>query len=176
MDQINLNKKVYAKNQYERVIDTNFSQLANTNPSSIVPTPTISVSEFFQNYTQIFFQIPKEGETDSHEYLIKTSSEYINANLINNDIQALIDEINILQQQNLELNRQIIELQSANSFAQTTLTQITPNIEIPTIDTSINQNTTQQTNTPPPTLLQQLQQAAPNNSLLNNPFIANKLR
>ena len=50
MDQINLNKKVYAKNQYERVIDTNFSQLANTNPSSIVPTPTISVSEFFQYF------------------------------------------------------------------------------------------------------------------------------
>jgi hypothetical protein len=115
MDQINLNKKVYAKNQYEKVIDTNFSQLANTNPSSFIPTPTISVSEFFQNYTQIFFQIPKEGETNSHEYLIKTSSEYINADLVNNDIQALIDEINILQQQNLELNKQIVNLTASGS-------------------------------------------------------------
>jgi hypothetical protein len=115
MDQINLNKKVYAKNQYERVIDTNFSQLANTNPSLIVPTPIISVSEFFQNYNQIFFQIPKEGETNSHEYLVKTSSEYINVDLVNNDIQALIDEINILQQQNLELNQQIVNLTISGS-------------------------------------------------------------
>ncbi len=168
MDQINLNKKVYAKDQYERVINTNFTQLANTTPSSITPVPTISVSEFFQNYNQIFFQIPKEGETNSHEYLVKTSSEYINADLVNNDIQALIDEINILQQQNLELNRQIIELQSVNSLTQNVSNEIIPNINVPTIDTSINQTSTQQTNTPPPTPLQQLQQAAPNNTLLNN--------
>ncbi len=119
MDQINLNKKVYAKDQYERVINTNFTQLANTTPSSITPVPTISVSEFFQNYNQIFFQIPKEGETNSHEYLVKTSSEYINADLVNNDIQALIDEINILQQNNLELNQQIFELQSSASLPTT---------------------------------------------------------
>lgn len=112
MDKINLNKKVYSKNQYEKVIDTKFSQLA-ISPSEITTTePTISVEEFFQNYTQLFFQIPKLGETNSHEYLIKTSSEYINIDLINNDIQALIDEINILRQQNLELNQQIIDLQS----------------------------------------------------------------
>jgi hypothetical protein len=115
MEQINLNKKVYAKNQYEKVIDTQFSQLANTQPSAITPTPTISVSEFFQNYTQIFFQIPREGETNSHEYLVKTSSEYINADLINGDIQALVDEINILQQQNLELNQQIVNLTISGS-------------------------------------------------------------
>jgi hypothetical protein len=112
MDKINLNKKVYSKNQYEKVIDTKFSQLA-ISPSEITTAePIISVEEFFQNYTQLFFQIPKLGETNSHEYLIKTSSEYINIDLINNDIQALIDEINILRQQNLELNQQIIDLQS----------------------------------------------------------------
>ena len=115
METINLNKKVYAKNQYERVIDTKFSQLANTPSPTAAPTPLISVNEFFQNYNQIFFQIPREGETNSHEYLIKTSSEYINANTINEDIQALIDEINILQQQNLELNQQIVNLTTSGS-------------------------------------------------------------
>jgi hypothetical protein len=113
MAEISLNKKVYAKNQYEKVIDTQFSQLA-TSPSAITSTqitPTISVDEFFQNYQQIFFQIPKLGATNSHEYLVKTSSEYIGSTQINDDLQALIDEINLLQQQNLELNQQLIDLQ-----------------------------------------------------------------
>lgn len=114
MSTINLTKKAYNKNQYEKVIDTKFSQLANTpSPSTVIPT--ISVEEFFQNYNQIFFQIPKEGETNSHEYLIKTSSEYINFTATNEDIQALIDEINILQQTNLELNQQLVDLQVTGS-------------------------------------------------------------
>jgi hypothetical protein len=115
MATINLNKKVYAKNQYERVIDTKFSQLANVVPPTIVSEPTISIEEFFQYYDELFFQIPKEGETNSHEYLIKKSSEYVDSEPINNDIQALIDEINLLQQQNLELNQQIVELQISGS-------------------------------------------------------------
>ena len=118
-EKINLSKRVYAKNQYEKVIDTKFSQLA-TSPS---PTPTtaqqtvISVDEFFTNYNQLFFQIPKYGETNSHEYLIKTSSEYIDFSPINNDIQALVDEINLLQTQNLELNQRLVEIQLSGSQA-----------------------------------------------------------
>jgi len=111
MDKINLNKKVYSKNQYEKVIDTKFSQLA-TSPSDLPPpSNTITVEEFFQNYNDIFFQIPKLGVTNSHEYLIKTSSEYINFTPLNDEIQALIEEIDNLQQQNLELNQKLIELQ-----------------------------------------------------------------
>lgn len=112
MEKINLSKKVYAKNQYEKVIDTNFSQLATSPTPSTTFTPVnISVDEFFQNYNQIFFNIPKLGTTNSHEYLIKTSTEYIDNASINNDIQALIEEINNLQQQNLDLNQQLIDLQ-----------------------------------------------------------------
>lgn len=112
MENLNLSKKVYAKNQYEKVIDTNFSQLATSpTPLTELTTPTISVDEFFQNYTQIFFDIPKFGDTNSHEYLIKTSTEYIGYAPVNADIQALIEEINNLQQQNLELNQQLIDLQ-----------------------------------------------------------------
>jgi hypothetical protein len=109
MEQLNLNKRVYAKNQYERVIDTKFSQLA-TSPSDVAPpsTPTISVDEFFQNYTDLFFQIPKFGEVNSHEYLIKTSTDYIGSTAISNDIQALIDEVTQLRQENLELQQKTI--------------------------------------------------------------------
>lgn len=118
-EKVNLSKRVYAKNQYERVIDTTFSQLATTpTPTeAAATTPTISVDEFFQYYTDLFFQIPKFGEVNSHEYLIKTSTEYIGSTTINNDIQALIDEINLLQAQNLELNQRLIETQLSGSQA-----------------------------------------------------------
>ena len=109
MAEINLSKKVYAKNQYEKVINTQFSQLAT--PAVTSSITTISVDEFFQNYNEIFFEIPKFGLTNSHEYLIKTSQEYVGSDQLNNDIQALIDEINQLQQENLELNQQIVDLQ-----------------------------------------------------------------
>ena len=108
-EKLNLSKKVYAKNQYEKVINTDFSQLAT--PVVISSITTISIDEFFQNYNQIFFEIPKFGLTNSHKYLIKTSQEYVGSDQINSDIQALIDEINSLQQQNLELNQQIVDLQ-----------------------------------------------------------------
>jgi hypothetical protein len=108
MEKLNLNKKTYVKNQYEKVINTKFSQLANSVPPNTSLPPSISIEEFFQNYNDIFFQIPKLGATNSHEYLIKTSSEYVDSNAINSDIQALIDEINVLQQQNLELNQQLV--------------------------------------------------------------------
>ena len=115
MEKLNLNKKAYAKNQYEKVIDTRFSQLANSvSPNAPLP-PSISVEEFFQNYNDIFFQIPKLGAINSHEYLVKTSSDYINADVINNDIQALIEEINALQQQNLELNQQLVNSSISSS-------------------------------------------------------------
>ena len=74
-EQINLNKIVYSKTQYERVIDTSFTQLIEP-VSPVSPSiPSISVAEFFSNYQEIFFQIPRFGNINSHEYLILTSQE-----------------------------------------------------------------------------------------------------
>ena len=105
---INLNKQVYSKTQYERVIDTSFTQLVQPAATASAVAPTISVSEFFTNYQTLFFEIPKFGDTNSHEYLIKTSQEY--AGDFNNDetIQALIEEITQLRQENLDLQQQLL--------------------------------------------------------------------
>ena len=109
-EQIALTKQVYDNNQYQKVIDTTFTQLvqpASQATGSALPT----VNEFFDYYNQLFFDIPKFGETNSHEYLIKTSQEYIGvSNVVNDEIQALIDEVTQLRQDNLELNQQIISL------------------------------------------------------------------
>ena len=109
-ENINLNKQVYSKTQYERVIDTSFTQLVQPVATGSAVAPTISVAEFFTNYQTLFFEIPKFGDTNSHEYLIKTSQEY--AGDFNNDetIQALIEEITQLRQENLDLQQQVITI------------------------------------------------------------------
>jgi hypothetical protein len=107
MEQIIPTKIVYDKTQYEKVIDTSFTQLVQPQITSSVPT--ISVAEFFQYYQELFFSIPKFGDTNSHEYLVKTSSEYIGSTNTNDDlIQALLDETNQLRQENLDFQQQLL--------------------------------------------------------------------
>ena len=107
-EQILLTKQVYDKNQYQKVIDTTFTQLvqpASQATGSALPT----VNEFFDYYNQLFFDIPKFGEINSHEYLIKTSTEYIGASsVVNDELQALIDEVTELRQENLDLQQQLL--------------------------------------------------------------------
>lgn len=106
MEKINLRKQVYPKNEVNNVINTNFTEF--TLPTSQTAV-TASVDEFFNQYQTLFYQIPKFGEVNSHEYLVKTSGEYIGSNLPTNDtIQALIDEINQLRQENIDLQNQQI--------------------------------------------------------------------
>ena len=75
---ITLSKQVFAKSQYERVIDTTFTQLVQPQVTSSVVPP------------------------------IKTSQEYVGN--FNNDetIQALIEEITQLRQENLTLQQQLL--------------------------------------------------------------------
>jgi len=112
---VTLQKQVYDKNQYQKVIDTSFSQLVqptSTNTGSALP----SIDEFFTYYNQLFFDIPKFGVTNSHEYLIKTSQEYIGiSNVVNDEIQALINEVTELRQDNLELQQQLLNSVSATN-------------------------------------------------------------
>ena len=108
-DQITLVKPSFNKNSYEKVIDTSFSQL--TQPViDTTANPPISVQQFFTYYQQLFFTIPKFGEVNSHEYLIKTSTDYIGATTNVNDeiIQSLLEEINQLRQENLDLQQQLL--------------------------------------------------------------------
>jgi hypothetical protein len=107
--QVNLTKQVYDKNQYQKVIDTSFTQLVQPTVSTGSALP--SINQFFEYYNQLFFDIPKFGEVNSHEYLIQTSQEYIGtSNIISAEIQALIDEVTELRQENLELQQQLLTI------------------------------------------------------------------
>ena len=115
---LSLVKRLYNKQAYLNTIDTSFSELVPPTPE---PTPLPTVGEFFQLYEDLFYEIPKEGDTNSHEYLIRQSTSYIDTGLISEDIQALLDEITSLRQENLELQQNIVDLTtSINDTTRTT--------------------------------------------------------
>lgn len=103
---VNIDKIVFDKVDYPKVIDTSFSQLINSNPTSI--SSSLTVDDFFELYNTLFFEIPIEGETDSHKYLIKRSTEYVGETQNTEEIDLLLDEINQLRLELLEA-RQIID-------------------------------------------------------------------
>ncbi len=115
-ESINLQKQVYDKRQYTKVIDTSFKQLGvQSIQEQILTQPT--VTEFFEMYNTLFYQIPELGETNSHEYLIKTSSEYINFDTNQEEIAALQAEIAQLRTDLLDAQKQIVELQIGTTLA-----------------------------------------------------------
>lgn len=110
-ENIKLNKEVFNKRDYQKTINTSFTQLGvKTVQEQIDEQPT--VQEFFQMYNELFYEIPELGETNSHEYLIKTSTEYIGFEENNEIIQALQNEIAQLREELLETQKQLSEQQT----------------------------------------------------------------
>jgi len=102
---IKLNKEVFNKRDYEKTINTSFTQLGvKSIQEQINEQPT--VQEFFDMYNQLFYEINELGPTNSHEYLIKTSSEYIAFDENNEVIEALQNEITQLREELLEAQQQ----------------------------------------------------------------------
>ena len=115
-ENINFNKPVFNKNAYGKVIDTSFKQLgAPSIQQQLDVQPT--VNEFFAMYNELFYNIPEMGTTDSHEYLIKKSSDYILFNPNNEEITALQNEITQLRTDLLNAQKQIVELHTGTTLA-----------------------------------------------------------
>tara|TARA_B110000211_G_scaffold91743_1_gene106937 strand:+ start:270 stop:734 length:465 start_codon:yes stop_codon:yes gene_type:complete len=111
---VDLRREVFNKDQYKQVIDTNFSQLGVASVSASAED-TISVEEFFGNYNSIFYDIPPNGETNSHEFLVRESGQYINFDQIADEILALQEEIAGLRKELLAEQIKVIELESGVS-------------------------------------------------------------
>jgi len=105
---VDLNKNVFNKADFLKTVDASFKQLV---PPPTEEVPTFTVDDFFVEYENLFFEIPKEGETNSHRYLAQRSGEYANFELVNEEIQALLDEIASLRQENIDLQQQVFDLQ-----------------------------------------------------------------
>ena len=107
MSDINIKRQVFDKSAFDNTINTTFTELTST--PAITPEPTLpTIEEFFGYYNDLFYDIPKFGEAESHEYLILTSQQYVGPTSADNDlIDALIAEVTELRQENLNLQQEL---------------------------------------------------------------------
>lgn len=107
---VQIQKTVYNSIQFDKVVNRSFSTFTQPVPEE----DTDTVENFFRLYEKLYYVITPTGETDSHEYLIKKSSELVDFQKGTEDIQPLLDEIAQLREQLLQANQQIIDLETAN--------------------------------------------------------------
>ena len=108
MSQIPVQKTVFNKDDYGRVINTQFSQLLNQGATE--DTLSFTVDDFFQLYEDLFYQIPKEGDTNSHKYILQKEADYLGISISQDDVQALLNEITSLRQEVLGAQQTINDL------------------------------------------------------------------
>lgn len=95
MARVDFKKTVYEKNQFDKVVGSReFSTY--TQPTV---EDTITVDEFFNIYEELYLTIPINGDTQSHEYLVRKSTELTGIQDSTEDIQPLLDEIASLREQ-----------------------------------------------------------------------------
>jgi hypothetical protein len=108
---IKIQKTVYNATEFNKVVNRSFTTF--TQPT--VEEDTDTVDELFRLYEKLYFEIDVTGEQNSHEYLIKKSSELVNFEANTEEIQPLLDEIAQLREQLLQANQQILDLETATN-------------------------------------------------------------
>ena len=104
MSQIPIQKTVFNKESFDKVVDTQFHQLGVQSAA----LSEFTIDDFFRLYNEVFYQIPKEGNSNSHQYIIQKEADYLGIDLSSDNVQALLDEITVLRQE-------LINLQQATS-------------------------------------------------------------
>ncbi len=106
----NLHKNVFNKSEFNETVDTSFTQLKQEVDESFFDINLATMADFWVLYDKFFYQIPKLGEFNSHEYIGKTSLEYADSEYINDQIQALLDEIAALREENLRIMNDALDI------------------------------------------------------------------
>ena len=106
MAQISLDKTTFSKEDFDKLVDRSFKQLIDQTPQDTVFT----LENFFQLYEDIFDQIPREGDINSHRYILRKESEYLGVDIEELDVQALLDEITSLRQELLDTNKTLLDI------------------------------------------------------------------
>lgn len=154
-ERLDLIKDVFNKAEYIKTIDTSFNELgASTIVEEEQTQPT--VEEFFGLYNSLFYDIPALGETNSHDYIVKTSGEYINFEENNVEIQALQAEIAQLRSDLLSLQIQAARTAASSAGDESTNESLlvferelqAANENIILTETNLSQNTLTSLNTP----------------------------
>ena len=107
MANIRVKKTVYNKDEFEKVVDTSF----NTFTDDVQAQDNDTVEELFRLYDKLFYDIPTEGTTNSHTFILQESSKLVEFTKDIEEIQPLLDEIATLREQLLISNQANQEIQ-----------------------------------------------------------------
>ena len=108
----------YNRDLFQNTFDTSFKELGVAEADLSFFDPNLAtVDDFFTIYNNLFFIIPKFGEINSHEYLIdyKANQE---------EIQALLDEIAELRENNLQLQVDMASILGAQQEIDKAIEQV----------------------------------------------------
>ena len=105
---INIQKTVFSTIDFSKVVDNTFKTFTQPVLEEDPDTP----EELFRLYEKLYYVIDITGEENSHEYLVKKSSELLTFDRVTEDIQPLLDEIAQLRVENLALNQQVLDLET----------------------------------------------------------------
>jgi hypothetical protein len=110
MENIQLSRQVFNRAKFNETVNTEFTQLVSPPDPSFFDVNLATEEDFWILYDKFFYLIPKEGEVNSHLYLVETSGEYIDYQANNEEIQALLEEIAELREENLEVRQEIADV------------------------------------------------------------------
>lgn len=108
---IEATSQILSKKTYANVIDRTFKELLITIPATESSITTID--DFFTLLNEIFYSIPKEGETNSHRYIYNKVADYLEEFSTQTNVQELLDEINTLNQQLLDTTTELEFIKNA---------------------------------------------------------------
>ena len=87
MANVQIKKTVFKKDDFNKAVDTEFSTF--TEP--IIEVDNDTVEELFRLYNKLYFEIPVEGDVNSHRYIIQESSKLVEFTSDLEDIQPLLE-------------------------------------------------------------------------------------
>lgn len=117
-ENVDINLTTYNRAQFNKAVDTTFTEFGVTGEPEESVVNQVDIDTFFQAYDNLFLEIPKQGELNSHQYLTNRSGEYAGGEDINAEIEALTAEVTQLREENVALQQQLLEL--ANSITANT--------------------------------------------------------
>jgi hypothetical protein len=107
-ERINLDKGVFSKESFDKLVDRNFKSLGQTTDTT---GTEFTITDFFSLYESLFYQIPKEGDLESHRYIFNKTASYLGIPVGDEiDIQALLNEITTLREDLLTSNKTLLDL------------------------------------------------------------------
>lgn len=109
-ENVDINLTTYNRAQFNKAVNTDFTEFGVTGEPEESIVDQVDIDTFFEAYDNLFLEIPKQGDTNSHQYLTNRSGQYAGGEEINAEIEALTAEVTSLREENIALQQQIVQL------------------------------------------------------------------